>query len=63
MPRTRERIADMILSAHERYQEHTGRLATILWVAQQLNESVPDENDKTLKFVEISAAWLTLVRQ
>lgn len=62
-PESRQQIADMIVKAHEVYQNDTGRVAELLWVAQQLNESVPDENNKVIKFAEISATWLTLVEQ
>lgn len=59
-PESKERIADMIVKTHELYQEQTGRKVTLLWIAQQLNESVPSDMKKSLKFAEIAAAWLVL---
>ena len=60
-PESRSLIGDMIYKAWSMYKEDTGRNPSLLWIAQQLNESVPSGSNKALKFAEIAGAWLTLV--
>ena len=59
-PESRSLLADMIVKTWDMFKERSGRNVSLLWVAQQLNDSVPGGMDRSLKFAEIAAAWLTL---
>lgn len=61
---SRSQIADMIVFAHKDHQKDTGRKVSLLWIAQQLNASLPEGSESLgLQFAEVSAMWLTLAAQ